>query len=54
MTRSARIGEGSRIHFHRGTDSGDSVGTGTGMGCAIQEGIEEWAGISETWAVRFE
>jgi len=33
------------------TDSGG--GTGAGMDVAIQEGIEEWAGISDSWAVRF-
>jgi len=32
-------------------DSGG--GTGAGMDVAIQEGIEEWAGISDSWAVRF-
>jgi len=29
-------------------------GSGAGMDVAIQEGIEEWAGISDSWAVRFE
>jgi hypothetical protein len=30
--------------------SGDSD---AGMDVAIQEGIEDWAGISDSWAVRF-
>ncbi len=50
MTRSARIGEGGRINFH---GRGRVVGGGTGMGERIQEGIEGWAGISDSWAVRF-
>jgi hypothetical protein len=51
MTGSAGIGEGGRINFHRGErmDCGE-----TGMGERIQEGIEGWAGISDSWAVRFE
>jgi hypothetical protein len=28
-------------------------GAGAGMDVAIQEGIEDWAGISDSWAVRF-
>jgi hypothetical protein len=52
MTRSARIGEGGRINFHFHT-SRWVVGGDTGMGERIQEGIEWWAGISDSWTVRF-
>ena len=45
MTRSARIGEGGRIYFHRG---GRVDCRETGMGERIQEGIEGWAGISDS------
>jgi hypothetical protein len=50
IARSARIGEGGRIYFHRGRRVHWIVG---GMGERIQEGIEGWAGISDSWGCSF-